>query len=84
MKAFVDSVVATVAEQLDLLSAEEHEEATLRITDLISSDVLEKRLELRKQELVQKDSHGLESFIPETTSDPEWDPQGPEDGGHPW
>lgn len=32
----------------------------------------------------QRDSHGLEGFIPNKINDPEWDPQGPEDGGHPY
>jgi hypothetical protein len=31
----------------------------------------------------EKDSHGLEGFIPDIP-DAEWDPDAPEDGGHPY
>lgn len=63
-------------------------QAVKSVINLLSDLTPEERTEVLKSALhpqqFSKDSHGLESFIPETTSDPEWDPQAPEDGGHPW
>lgn len=73
MSQMIDSIVGQLFEDLISLSPEDLREARERILNLFSTEVG-----------VSKDSHGFESFIPDHTTDPAWDPQGPEDEGHPW